>query len=31
MTAAGNSLIVPAGLPLEEGQTAALVAYSLGG
>jgi outer membrane protein assembly factor BamB len=31
MTAYGNSLIVPAGLPLEEGQTAALVAYSLGG
>jgi outer membrane protein assembly factor BamB len=31
MTASGNSLIVPAGLPLEEGQTAALVAYSLGG
>lgn len=31
MTASGNSLIVPAGLPLEEGQTPALVAYSLGG
>jgi outer membrane protein assembly factor BamB len=30
MTAYGNSLIVPAGLPLEEGQTPALVAYSLG-
>jgi outer membrane protein assembly factor BamB len=31
MTAYGNSLIVPAGLPLEEGQIPALVAYSLGG
>ena len=31
MTAYGNSLIVPAGLPLEEGQVPALVAYSLGG
>jgi outer membrane protein assembly factor BamB len=31
MTASGNSLIVPAGLPLAEGQIPALVAYSLGG
>jgi outer membrane protein assembly factor BamB len=31
MTASGNSLIVPAGLPLEEGQAPALVAYRLGG
>jgi outer membrane protein assembly factor BamB len=31
MTAYGNSLIVPAGLPLAEGQIPALVAYSLGG
>jgi outer membrane protein assembly factor BamB len=31
MTANGDSLIVPAGLPLEEGQAPALVAYRLGG
>jgi glucose dehydrogenase len=31
MTASGDSLIVPAGLPLEEGQAPALVAYRLGG
>ena len=30
MTASGDTLIVPAGLPLAEGQKAALVAYSLG-
>jgi outer membrane protein assembly factor BamB len=30
MTASGDTLIVPAGLPLAEGQTPALVAYSLG-
>jgi glucose dehydrogenase len=30
MTAYEDSLIVPAGLPLEEGQVPALVAYSLG-
>lgn len=29
MTASGNSLIVPAGLPVAEGQVPALVAYSL--
>jgi outer membrane protein assembly factor BamB len=31
MTASGDTLIVPAGLPLAEGQTPALVAYRLGG
>jgi len=31
ITAYGETLIVPAGLPLAEGQTPALVAYSLGG
>ena len=31
MTAYGETLIVPAGLAVEEGQTPALVAYSLGG
>jgi len=31
MTAAGETLLVPAGLPLEEGQSPALVAFSLGG
>ena len=31
MTANGDTLIVPAGLPVAEGQTPALVAYRLGG
>jgi outer membrane protein assembly factor BamB len=31
MTASGDTLIVPAGLPLAEGQAPALVAYRLGG
>ncbi|MBS1884220.1 MAG: PQQ-binding-like beta-propeller repeat protein [Actinobacteria bacterium] len=31
MTASGDTLIVPAGLPIAEGQTPALVAYRLGG
>jgi glucose dehydrogenase len=31
MTASGDTLIVPAGLPLAEGQIPALVAYRLGG
>jgi alcohol dehydrogenase (cytochrome c) len=31
MTASGDTLIVPAGLPTAEGQTPALVAYRLGG
>jgi alcohol dehydrogenase (cytochrome c) len=31
MTVSGNSLIVPAGLAVAEGQTPALVAYGLGG
>jgi outer membrane protein assembly factor BamB len=31
MTASGDTLIVPAGAPLEEGQAPALVAYRLGG
>jgi outer membrane protein assembly factor BamB len=31
MTASGDTLIVPAGIPVAEGQTPALVAYRLGG
>ncbi len=31
MTASGDTLIVPAGLPIAEGQTPSLVAYRLGG
>jgi outer membrane protein assembly factor BamB len=31
MTASGDSLIVPAGIPVAEGQVPALVAYRLGG
>ena len=30
MSAYGDTLLVPAGLPLQEGQSPALVAYSLG-
>ena len=31
MTAAGDTLVVPAGIPVAEGQVPSLVAYRLGG